>query len=47
MRRFATAIAILFMAGSVSACSEMLAAGAGAGAGYIVGSEVEEEEHED
>lgn len=47
MRQLASALLILAMAGSLSACTELLAAGAGAGAGYVVGSEVEEEEHED
>jgi hypothetical protein len=47
MRRIASLSAVLVTALGLTACSEMLAAGAGAGAGYIVGSEVEEAEHDD
>lgn len=43
-RRVSTVLAIVMMAGTLTACSEMLAAGAGAGAGYIVGSETEEDD---
>lgn len=44
MRRPASVFAAMLLAASTAACTEMLAAGAGAG--YIVGSKVEEEEHE-
>jgi hypothetical protein len=47
LRRLVEVLMIVTLAGGLTACSELLAAGAGAGAGYVVGSEVEEAEHED
>lgn len=47
LRNVMNALMIATVAGGLTACTELLAAGAGAGAGYVVGSETEEAEHEE